>query len=140
MASGVGINADVIEKFTEMKMGSKHKFVTFCLNDDLTEIVVEKAVQDATYSDFIAALPEQACRYAIYDFDYKLADGGQRNKLLFVVWCPDTARIKDKMLFASSKESLRKKLVGINTEVQATELSEVDYDEILDKVSAGLTK
>ena len=41
-----------------MKMGSKHKFVTFCLNDDLTEIVVEKAVQDATYSDFIAALPE----------------------------------------------------------------------------------
>jgi hypothetical protein len=26
------------------------------------------------------------CRYAVYDFDYKLADGGERSKLLFIVW------------------------------------------------------
>ncbi len=26
------------------------------------------------------------CRYALFDFDYKLSDGGLRNKLLFIVW------------------------------------------------------
>ncbi len=48
---------------------------------------------------------------------------------------PDTAKIKQKMLYASSKDALRKKLVGIATEIQATDLSEIAYDVVLDKVS-----
>ena len=48
---------------------------------------------------------------------------------------PDTAKIKAKMLYASSKDALRKKLVGVATEIQATDLSEVAYDTVLDKVS-----
>lgn len=48
---------------------------------------------------------------------------------------PDTAKIKPKMLYASSKDALRKKLVGIATEIQATDLSEVAYEVVLEKVS-----
>lgn len=44
------------------------------------------------------------------------------------------------MLFASSKDALRKKLVGVHMEVQATDLDEVEFDDIYDKVSAGGTK
>ena len=51
-----------------------------------------------------------------------------------------TAKIKDKMLYASSKDALRKKLVGVHLEVQATDMDEVEYDEIYQKVSAGGTK
>lgn len=29
---------------------------------------------------------QNECRYAVYDFDYKLPDGSQRDKILFVVW------------------------------------------------------
>lgn len=47
---------------------------------------------------------------------------------------PDSAKVKHKMLYASSKDALRKKLVGISTEIQGTELSEVDYDAVLERV------
>ena len=38
---------------------------------------------------------------------------------------PDDAKIKQKMLFASSKDALRRALVGIAAEIQATDFSEV---------------
>lgn len=38
---------------------------------------------------------------------------------------PDTAKIKDKMVFASSKEVLRRSLVGIPVEIQASEYADV---------------
>eukprot|EP00831_Metopus_contortus_P021336 TRINITY_DN19522_c0_g1_i2.p2 TRINITY_DN19522_c0_g1~~TRINITY_DN19522_c0_g1_i2.p2 ORF type:complete len:100 (-),score=24.49 TRINITY_DN19522_c0_g1_i2:87-386(-) len=57
-----------------------------------------------------------------------------RSKIMFVVWAPDTAKVKSKMLYASSKDNLRKKFVGIGVEVQATDLSEIDYKEVEDKV------
>lgn len=41
---------------------------------------------------------------------------------------PDSAKIKDKMLAASSREALRRSLVGIHAEVQASEYSEVDFE------------
>lgn len=47
---------------------------------------------------------------------------------------PDSARIKSKMLYASTKDALKKKLVGIGTEIQATDLSEIDYQTVFDKV------
>jgi len=39
------------------------------------------------------------------------------------------------MVYASSKDALRKKLVGVAAEIQATDFSEVSYDVVLDKVS-----
>jgi cofilin len=56
-----------------------------------------------------------------------------------VLWSPDTAKIKSKMLYTSSLADLRKKLVGIGTEVQATDSSEIDYEEVLNKVTRGGT-
>jgi hypothetical protein len=44
-----------------------------------------------------------------------------------MVRSPDTARIKDKMLFASSKDALRRAL-GVATEIQATDPTEVEYE------------
>ena len=52
---------------------------------------------------------------------------------------PDTAKVKSKMIYASSKGDLRKKLVGIGTEIQATDSSEIDFATVLDKVTRGGT-
>lgn len=38
---------------------------------------------------------------------------------------PDIAKIKDKMVFASSKDVLKRALVGIPVEIQASEFSDV---------------
>jgi hypothetical protein len=41
---------------------------------------------------------------------------------------PDIAKVKSKMLFASSKDALRRALVGIGAEIQATDPSEVAHE------------
>eukprot|EP00341_Mesodinium_pulex_P015770 CAMPEP_0116937284 /NCGR_PEP_ID=MMETSP0467-20121206/31406_1 /TAXON_ID=283647 /ORGANISM="Mesodinium pulex, Strain SPMC105" /LENGTH=138 /DNA_ID=CAMNT_0004619057 /DNA_START=51 /DNA_END=467 /DNA_ORIENTATION=+ len=134
--SGVAVHDDVVEAYQNLKLGHKHKYVIFKLNDDLTEVVVDfTAGADASYDEFVGKLPENDCRYVVYDFEYDAGEG-KRNKILFVVWAPDTAKIKSKMLYASTKDSVRKKLVGIGSEIQATDLSEIDYDTVYEKVNA----
>lgn len=48
---------------------------------------------------------------------------------------PDTAKVRQKMLYASSKDALRKKLVGLAIEIQGTDFSEVEHEAVLEKAS-----
>jgi len=95
---------------------------------------VEKSGDESDYDTFVNHLPETACRYAVYDFAFE-KEGGKRNKLTFFSWAPDNAKIKDKMVFASSKDVLRRALVGISAEIQGTDFDEVAYESVLDKVT-----
>lgn len=130
MASGIQVASDVVDKFNDIKLSHSHRYVIYKRNADNTEIVLEKAAsKDAKYDDFVADLPSNECRYGIFDLEYSKSDAdGIRQKIVFVVWAPDTAKIKDKMLTASSKDALKKQLVGISTEIQATDPSEIEYD------------
>ncbi|KDQ13765.1 hypothetical protein BOTBODRAFT_33205 [Botryobasidium botryosum FD-172 SS1] len=135
MASGVGVNEKCLTEYQELKLKKSSKYIIYALSPDVTEIVVEKTSTSTNYSDFLNDLPEDRCKWGVYDFDFELNDGGKRNKLIFFSWSPDGARIKEKMLFASSKDALRRSLVGIANEIQGTDSSEVAYESVLDKVS-----
>jgi len=108
----------------------------FNLSKDLNEIVVEK-VGDEEYEQFLEILPETECRWAIYDFGFEKEDGGHRNKIIFLSWSPDDAKIKQKMLFASSRDALKRSLAGIAIEIQGSDLSEVAYEIVLEKANRG---
>ena len=72
----------------------------------------------------------------MYDFEFEKSSGeGKRNKICFYAWSPDTAPVKSKMVYASSKDSLRRTFNGIGAEIQGTDFSEVAYESVLDKVS-----
>ena len=101
----------------------------------LTVLIVENVVEEATYDEFVSALPSDDCRYAVFDFAYEKPGEGLRNKICFYAWAPDTAKIKQKMLYAASKDALRRKLVGVANEVQCTDLSEVAYDTVFERVA-----
>lgn len=88
-----------------------------------------------SYDDFIAELPPAECRYAIYDYEFEKEGAGTRNKICFFTWSPDDAKIKPKMIYASSKDALRKSLVGIAVEVQGTDFSEVSQETVHEKAS-----
>lgn len=119
-------------------MGKKYKFVIFTLNASKTEIVVEETSTSADYDAFLEKLPENECKYAIYDFEYELGGGeGKRSKIVFFTWSPDTAPIRSKMVYASSKDALRRALNGVSTDIQGTDFSEVAYESVLERVSKG---
>jgi cofilin len=47
---------------------------------------------------------------------------------------PDSAKVKSKMLYASSKDGLRKSLNGIAAEIQGTDYDEVAHETVLDRI------
>lgn len=108
------------------------------MNDSKTEIIVEETSTSADYDTFLEKLPENECKYAVYDFEYEIGGGeGKRSKIVFFTWSPDTAAIRSKMVYASSKDALRRALNGIAADIQGTDFSEVSYDLVLEKVSKG---
>jgi len=149
-ASGVQVSDDCLNKFRELKLGKKFKYIIFTLNKDLAEVVVEKTSNVSEYDKFLSDLPEKECRWAVYDFEFETSDG-KRNKLCFISWSvasvqcscslvliqtvprdfirsPDVAKIKPKMVFASSRDALRRKLDGIAIEIQGTDSTEVSHE------------
>lgn len=48
---------------------------------------------------------------------------------------PDSSPIKSKMLYAGTKNELKKALVGVSIEVQATDFGELDEEEVRSKLS-----
>ncbi|KAG8851527.1 cofilin [Tulasnella sp. 330] len=137
MSSGVAVNPECLTRYQELKLKKKIKYIIFTLNKTFTEIIVEKSSDDADYDKFITDLPETECRWAIYDFDFEKKDAGKRNKLVFYSWSPDDAKIKQKMVFASSRDALKRSLDGIAAEIQGTDYSEISHESVLDKVNRG---
>ncbi|KAF8414953.1 actin depolymerizing factor [Boletus edulis BED1] len=137
MASGVKVTDECLTTFQNLKLGKKLKYIIFNLNKDLTEIVVEKSSEESDYEKFIQELPTDGCRWAVYDFSFEKEGEGRRNKLYFISWAPDNAKVKSKMVFASSRDALRRKLDGIALEIQGTDLDEVSYETVLAKAMLG---
>ncbi|MGW2600014.1 actin-binding ADF family protein [Streptomyces klenkii] len=138
--SGVGLSNDCVKKFDELKLKKQLKYIIYKLNDDKTEIVVDQDSSDdqgATYDSFIGKLPEDDCRWAIYDFDYQNNEGRPRNKVVFFAWSPEGAPIKSKMVYSSSKDALRRALSGVGVEVQGTDFDEVSHESVLEKCLKG---
>ncbi|RPA76836.1 cofilin [Ascobolus immersus RN42] len=138
--SGVGLDKECVPAFEDLKLGrdKSTKFIIFKLSDDKKSIIVEKKGTEPDYDSFTAALPENDCRYAVYDFEYDLVSGeGKRQKLCFFTWSPDDAPVRSKMVYASSKDALRRALNGIHADVQGSDFSEVAYETVLEKVSKG---
>ncbi|XP_005998154.1 cofilin-2 [Latimeria chalumnae] len=128
-SSGVGVHDECITVFNTMKVrksgtkgGSRNKLVFFCLNPDKTQIIVDSeriltvdpsdACPVDAYQKLLDMLPENECRYALYDASFETNET-KKEDLVFIYWCPDTANIKDKMVYSSSKNALKEKLVGI---------------------------
>lgn len=139
MSSGVAVNDECATEFNELKLRKAYRYIIFALTDDLKTIEIRsKGRRDATYDEFLAELKQaeemNQCRYGVFDVDFVGAEAMERAKLVFMLWSPDNAAVKQKMLYASSKDYLKRELVGIGKEVQATDFAEASLDNVLEKL------
>ena len=117
-----------------LKTKRTYKYLVFKVNDEGKQIVLEaKGGRDDSWESLVKTFPEHECRYAIWDHDFQNKEGRQMSKIFFITWAPETAKVRSKMLYASSKDNFRSMLDGINYELQATEADEVDYEVIVDR-------
>lgn len=133
--SGVEVDDEVVKAFNDMKLNRSHRHLTLAIKDG-TSIVLEKASERSeTYAELFATLPNEP-RYYVIDFEFELSETeGSRSKLVFMYWCPDTAKVRPKMLYASSKEAAKRKLDGV-FEVQANDKGDADEAYIISKLKA----
>jgi len=149
-SSGVKVPSECTNAFQELKLGKKIKYIIYKLSDDKSQIVVHKTFPgendepltgEELHEKFIAELQDNGCCYAAYDFEYSLGESeGKRSKIFFVSWNSDNAGIREKMVYSSSKDALRKALQGIALEMQGTDFSEVAHNTFLEKVGVKPSK
>ncbi|KAK7391376.1 hypothetical protein VNO78_19792 [Psophocarpus tetragonolobus] len=128
-ASGMAVVDECKLKFLELKAKRIYRFIVFRIEN--YEVVVDRlGSPEETYDDFTASLPPNECRYAVFDFDFTTNENCQKSKIFFIAWAPDTSKVREKMVYASSKDKFKRELDGIQVELQATDPSEMSLDII----------
>jgi len=134
--SGVQATSECEEAYNRIKMTKDLRHVLFKI-ENKKEIVVDtqKDKEDIPFAEawtnFCEALPKNEPRYALVDVEYTTDDGRPQSKLTFVFWSPDgKTTVKDRMLYASSKDAIKQKFKGIMKEVQANDEGDLAWDSI----------
>lgn len=140
MASGIAVNDKCVETFNSIK-NRTYRAATFKINEDMTEILLDKTFEPSGSSpldDWRAlekVLPEDDCRYIVYDFVYD-HQGAKKTRVLFVLWSPEGSKVRAKMIYASSQEGIVTKLKGVQRQLQCTDRDEIEYEKIAKALSS----
>lgn len=112
------------------------RIVVFWINDKFIE--VEKAFREKdlqgqdTFKVFQSQLVSKTCRYLLYDCHFESKESSKKEELVFVLWCPDDAPVKEKMKYASSATAIRKTLDGAKHNLEIH-----DPADCADKITFG---
>ncbi|XP_078284003.1 cofilin-2-like [Rhinoraja longicauda] len=146
MSSGVKVCDSVVNCFTNMKVRKtctkaevlkRKKAIMMILNDTNEMIVLDETreilvgdVQQGVIKDpfqhFLNMFRKGQCCYAVYDASYETKES-KKEELIFVYWAPDDATVAQKLIYASSKDGLKRKLQGMKHEWQVN-----SYDDLAD--------
>lgn len=119
------MSPECMEAYNSLKdPNSPTRFIIFSIDQET--INVERVGDSSmSYADFIACLPANEPRFCAYDYHYQNDEGHQRSKLIFIFWSPDNTNPRTRMTYASGQKGLVRRLQGIQKEIQATDLAEV---------------
>lgn len=92
------------------------------------------------YEDLADSLPDGEPRYVALDCKYINSDGCQLGKLVFILWSPDCAPMRMKMLYASTKDHFKGCLDGISLELQASDAGDIEESAVNEKVKSSFTR
>lgn len=125
--------------YEEVKKDKKYRYIIYHIKDEKVIDVESTGARNASYSDFLEELQKfkTECRYCVFDFpaNIPVEGGGEKtnmsvDRLILMTWCPEGSKIKQKMLYSSSYDALKKALVGVYKYVQACDYDDVAEDEV----------
>lgn len=132
LSSGVTVSNEAKTVYEEVKKDKKYRYIIYHIKDEKVIDVESTGPRNATYSEFLEELQKfkNECRYCVFDFPVPVrAEGASESgmsvdRLILMTWCPESSKIKMKMLYSSSYDALKKALVGIYRYVQACDFEE----------------
>mmetsp|Transcript_17864 Transcript_17864/g.59841 ORF Transcript_17864/g.59841 Transcript_17864/m.59841 type:complete len:159 (+) Transcript_17864:74-550(+) len=146
MSSGVPVDPACLQVYNQMQLSHKLRWIVFGIDDNCIKVLAQGDVSKkgaAAWADFTSAahMPDGGCRYGVFDLDIAIDDGvheRENSKIVFVNWADDNAKIKSKMVHASSKDAFRKQLPGVAVDYQAADRDELKYNSMLEMKATEL--
>lgn len=136
MASGLEADPKCVEVFKSLKSSRTYQSAIFKINDEMTSVQVDKTFPPSDggsprdkWVSFASQLPEDDCRYVVYDFDYE-HQGAMKNRLLFILWSPDNSKGRNRFVYAATREAFINKLEGVQRSIECTDKDDIDYTAI----------
>ncbi|XP_021004051.1 cofilin/actin-depolymerizing factor homolog isoform X1 [Parasteatoda tepidariorum] len=145
-SSGVTVSTAAKTTYEEVKKDKKYRYIIYHIKDEKVIDVEVTGSREATYPEFLEQLQtyKDDCRYCVFDFPANIpVESGQEkssmsvDRLILMTWCPESAKIKQKMLYSSSYDALKKALVGVYKYVQACDFEEASQEAIEDHFRKG---
>ena len=143
MDCGVSVSNTCYQVFKKIKAKQDYRFVIFYINDENSIDVESTGARGSNYESFLEKLKifdgaEKMCRYGLFDFEYTYQCQGNRGvkkeKLFLISWCPDDAKVKNKMMYSLCVNALKKALVGVPKYIQATDDLEASLETVEQKL------
>jgi len=135
-ASGVKVNDSVKNLIDDIKVlknndnpAERKRIVIMSIQGAVIDIEKVYTEQDLEGLDPYTVLKDimkaDCCRYILYDCHYATKETNNKEDLVYILWCPDTAKIKDKMCYAASNDSMCKCLSGIKHKLQMNDCGDM---------------
>eukprot|EP00914_Ancora_sagittata_P022582 GHVO01044837.1.p1 GENE.GHVO01044837.1~~GHVO01044837.1.p1 ORF type:complete len:132 (+),score=26.79 GHVO01044837.1:42-437(+) len=126
--TGIESHPTIKDEWMKMKLKKQdYNFIIMKIDDAQKYIVVDKAGLKKDYPDFasfLKVLPKDDARFAVVEV-------GPKRKLCFVLWAPDGASVKAKMVYAASQKAIQNTLDGHAKYIHASDLSDLDEKQII---------
>jgi len=133
-SANYSVSQDAINSYIGLKSKRLHHCVVLRCDKASNTILVDKVFDAKTdgkenkfdydsYANHVKKTGEP--RYCIMDYPT-----GKANKIVFISWNPDKGSTFNKMIYASNKEALQKKLDGIFKCHQATDESDLQQAKV----------
>ena len=83
----MAVHDDCKLKFLELKTKRTYRFIVYKIDEKLKQVTVEKLGEPGEdYAAFNAHLPDNECRYAIYDHEFMTAENVPKSRIFFIAW------------------------------------------------------
>lgn len=159
MASGIAIDDVCRELFAQFNTGGKvYRCITFRVSANNKAVVAEEEIFQIKKDTSIDAKDDTknalkticklliegdaasnaSPRWIVFNFEFVTDDGRDTDKSIFIKWCPESAKVKARMVFTTSTKGLVDDIKISATAVQADSIEEIQ--EILPKLQNGQLK
>ncbi|XP_068597170.1 uncharacterized protein [Brachionichthys hirsutus] len=114
MASGIVVDNNVKQLYKDMKLKKSVKLAAFQIFNSkkidvktkLTEQEICEKGKDA-FEEMQEQMKDDECAYFLYDCHFQDAESRAKSQLVLVIWSPDGADIRDKMIYSSCRDRIK---------------------------------
>lgn len=130
------VTSEAISTFNEWKIGKgTGKYLIFRLENVGSIALTKIGPSTCTWEELCSELKEDQPLWAVYPFSYNTKENAKRSKTVMLQWIPSRANVREKMQYSMWTNVLKQSLGGIHSLIQAGDVDDVAYDNVLERVS-----